>query len=58
MSVSVTITPDQLRRLIAVQRHTNDTTTEEAEAFLMLYGKELEMTLHCTVSDFVKRKLS
>ena len=55
-SLVITITTDRIRQLLAKKGNVSQATTQDAEAFLALYGRQLEEYLNTNTALFVAAK--
>jgi hypothetical protein len=59
LDIVMDVTVDRVRRIATTVRKSGaGFSSEEAEAFLLLYGEQLQALLNSTVKDFIKEKLA
>lgn len=53
---TVAVSTERIRQLASKHRRDGKFTSEEAAAFLLLHGQELQDAIDSTIQDFVKSK--
>jgi len=55
--IEIKVTPERIRNLMSKQGNIRQATTQEAEAFLVVYGEQIKDDLEYALKWFVSQKM-